>query len=100
MSPSRVIVLGDARAFPNPAQYGTWPANLESHPVRPVAFEPPLIDKRTCCLGIVMQIEPGGGDVIDPKKRGIGGAHWNNDNNRTWILVTGRFVPTESLLDP
>jgi len=97
LNPSGMIVLGDARAFPNPSLYSTWPANLD--PTQFDQWPANRHNRQTDLLfGDCHADRAKRRDVIDPKNY-TWRSHWNNDN-QPHLEVSWTIPPNESALDP
>ena len=99
--PSEMIMIGDARAFANPAvdSPGAWPANLD--PTQPDQWPSNRHNRQTdlmFCDGHAVGARRR--DVIDPRNM-IWRARWNNDNDPH--LASGYWTidpAAENRLDP
>jgi len=98
VNPSGMIVLGDARAFPNPSLYSTWPANLD--PTQYDQWPSNRHNRQTDLLFADSHADRARRrDVIDPKNLDWR-AHWNNDNKPHLEIGNWQVGANESLLDP
>ena len=98
VNPSGMIVLGDARAFPNPALYGTWPANLD--PTQYDQWPSNRHNRQTDLLFADSHADRARRrDVIDPKNLDWR-TRWNNDNKPHLEFGNWQVAANESLLDP
>lgn len=91
--PSEMIMLGDARAYPNPAAVGVWPANLD--PTQQDQWPSSRHSGRTTLMFCDGHAESAlRKNVIDPKNY-LWRARWNNDNN-PHLEVTWTVNPAEA----
>ncbi len=99
LKPSEMIMLGDARAFANPAQDspGAWPANLD--PSQQDQWPSNRHNRQTdlmFCDGHAQGARRR--DVID-SKNSLWHARWNNDNSPQWGSWTVDPI-AENRIDP
>jgi prepilin-type processing-associated H-X9-DG protein len=93
VKPTEMIMLGDARAYPNPAAVGVWPANLD--PTQSDQWPSSRHNSRTDLMFCDGHAETAlRKAVIDPANQQWR-RRWNNDNN-PHLEVNWTVNPTEA----
>ena len=98
LKPAEMITIGDARAFPNPALYSTWPANLD-----PTQFDQWPSNRHNRRTDILFAdghaVSARRKDVIDPANQ-VWRRYWNNDNQPHNEVSWSVNWAQENQLDP
>jgi len=98
LKPSEMITVGDARAFQNPALYGTWPANLD--PTQYDQWPSNRHNRQTDILFSDGHADRARRkDVVDPGNW-LWRSRWNNDNQPHKEIPWSVNWSQEQLIDP
>jgi prepilin-type N-terminal cleavage/methylation domain-containing protein/prepilin-type processing-associated H-X9-DG protein len=100
LKPSEMIIIGDARAFENPARDmpGEWPANLD--PTQQDQWPSNRHNRQTDIMFADGHAQSARRrDVIDPRNT-LWRSRWNNDNNPQWGGMWTVDPVAEGRLDP